>query len=422
MKVALLLLTAIVGVGAMYVNIAPNAPAQVGRAIINGVEISKKPPTGEDSGQFGDVTRADVEAIAGSLAARGGGERLALSDETIQGLKGVFGPKLAAPEVIVAPQALMQRTNGVPIIGAVRLDNRVFIGDEDAKAMNNEPALILAAVGHEGMAQWVAENRTDIGGDVAHELALQVEDILRVQAGLLIIAQGGVRVPTGAAVDLAQRGGVDVGALDAKVQNLEANYPANIVGTLTEDKLPAFNAAVKEILVDASNASKDLVTRGLTQGTELNTELNSKLGVTNIEGVGAVYLDIDEGADLGELGLVALGAAALGRKVFAVHENDAQKNVAEALQRANAGIVPIPKGTVTKEAAVAEHAAAQGFKIIIYVSKNPDVNVVSGGITSTTITYNQLGGWVQATVVGDEEAARLNAAINAYRLGLGRSA
>ncbi|MDD5432433.1 MAG: GNAT family N-acetyltransferase [Candidatus Omnitrophica bacterium] len=135
----------------------------------------------EDHALEGDVTREDVEAIQ-RLADSSGARRIALPKDIVKELEDKFGPgRINGAEVIVVAEPFMKRLDGRSINGPVRLGNRIFIGDQYLAGHNNDLRLILAGLGHEAMAKWVAEMHSEISPEDAHELARQMEDILRVE-------------------------------------------------------------------------------------------------------------------------------------------------------------------------------------------------------------------------------------------------
>ena len=145
--------------------------------LLNGREVL------EDHGVEGNITREEVEAIA-RIADSSGARRITLPAGIIQELEDKFGPGRVGPvEVVVVAQPFMHTINGRLINGPVRLGNRIFVGDEYFAQHNNDLRSILAEIGHEAMAQWVAERRPDLTADIAHELARQMEDIFRVERG-----------------------------------------------------------------------------------------------------------------------------------------------------------------------------------------------------------------------------------------------
>ena len=142
---------------------------------------------GQDHALEGNVTREDVEAIERS-AVSSGSRRIGLPADIIKELEQKFGPGRVGPvEVVVVAQSLMHTRNGTPINGPVRLRNRIFVGDEYLASHNNDLRTIIAELGHEAMAQWVAEMHPELTAQEAHELATQMEAIFKVeQRGLSV--------------------------------------------------------------------------------------------------------------------------------------------------------------------------------------------------------------------------------------------
>lgn len=133
----------------------------------------------EDHAVEGNVAREDVEVIA-KLADSSGAKCIILPADIIRELEDKFGQGKVGPvELVVVEQSLMHTRDQKPIGGPVRLGSRIFVGVNYFAEHNNDPRSILTDLGHEAMAQWIAERRPDLNAD-AHELAGQAEEIIRV--------------------------------------------------------------------------------------------------------------------------------------------------------------------------------------------------------------------------------------------------
>ncbi|MFA5275349.1 MAG: HEAT repeat domain-containing protein, partial [Candidatus Omnitrophota bacterium] len=124
---------------------------------------------GEDHALDGAiVTRQDVEAIAEDADLLG--IKPVVMPQINEELRKLFGPRnFSEPDVIIAPETQMHTLDGRKINGPVRLGNTIFVGDEYLARNRGDFKKLLADIGHEQMAQWVAESRPDLNSD-AHEL------------------------------------------------------------------------------------------------------------------------------------------------------------------------------------------------------------------------------------------------------------
>jgi hypothetical protein len=159
---------------------------QVGAGEINEgaikLAVNLGPDFSEDHAAEGNVTKEDVQAIA-KLADALGLQGQPLPQNVLEKLESVFGPgRTGNPVVVVVPQAQMLTRDNVPINGPVRLGNKIFVGDQYLSQHGNDLGVIIAKLGHEAMAQWIAERRPDLNQD-AHQIALEMETILKVDQG-----------------------------------------------------------------------------------------------------------------------------------------------------------------------------------------------------------------------------------------------
>lgn len=155
----------------------PPAPAGQGSPSVSPADLGN-----EDHAAEGGVSREDVENIA-ELADALGLQGQPLPQGVRERLEGVFGPGgVGEAIIVVVPQAQMLTRDNRPINGPVRLGNRIFVGDQYLSQHGNDLGAIIAKLGHEAMAQWIAERRPDLNQD-AHSLALELEQIIAVGEG-----------------------------------------------------------------------------------------------------------------------------------------------------------------------------------------------------------------------------------------------
>jgi hypothetical protein len=224
----------------------------------------------EDHAQEGGVSREDAEAIE-KLADSSGARRIALPVDIVQELEKKFGPGRVGPvEVVVVAQPFMHTISGRPINGPVRIGNRIFAGDEYFAGHNNDLRSILVELGHEAMAQWVAEMSPELTAEDAHGLASQMQDIFRIEGKSNSPANpqsskntsGSSSLPNSDSIpDTKGRfGGIDFRSLPIVTQavgNLNANISSSSINRLSNLNL---NSEWREI--------ENLVNSGITPSAE----------------------------------------------------------------------------------------------------------------------------------------------------------
>ncbi|MBU1727571.1 MAG: GNAT family N-acetyltransferase, partial [Candidatus Omnitrophica bacterium] len=134
----------------------------------------------QDHASEGDVTLEGARKLADLADALGvNSERL--PPDIVRELEKVLGPGKAQGLVVrIMKDDLMLNQDNKPIQGLVRLGNQIFIGEDYLRRNNNDWLQVLTKLGHEGMSKWIAEDHPDIGEKEAHELAKQLEEVIRL--------------------------------------------------------------------------------------------------------------------------------------------------------------------------------------------------------------------------------------------------
>jgi len=171
----------------------------------------------------GNISRQDVEAIA-EMADLTGARRIPLPRDIISDLEQKFGPGRVGPvEIVVVSQAFMNTKDYRPINGPVRLGNRIFVGDKYFARHNNDLRSIIAELGHEAMAEWIAERRPDLNKE-AHQIAQEMEAIFRIERQSAVSSQAGAPVfqaaPAPQAATQGRMGGIDFRTLPIVTQSM----------------------------------------------------------------------------------------------------------------------------------------------------------------------------------------------------------